>query len=136
MESGAAHALDVRDPTRDQRLLEFCWRLPDEVFWGAGEQRALVRRGMRHHLPPEVLGSRHKGLQSADFGARLLAVEGGVMDALKQLADHPVAREWLDVERLRATLLRLRNNTTPQTVAAGAGLLARGLAVGQFLTRF
>lgn len=37
MENGAAYGLDVRDPTRDQRIVEFCWRLPDGVFCSGGK---------------------------------------------------------------------------------------------------
>jgi len=136
MEKGAAHGLDVRDPTRDQRLLEFCWCLPDAVFWGRGEQRALIRRGMQSELPPEVLLSRSKGLQSADFRDRLLSVEAQLDALFDQLKQVSLAAAWLDLDRMQATAKKLRHAINLPAASFEAQALARDISVGLFLRRF
>jgi asparagine synthase (glutamine-hydrolysing) len=136
MELGAAHQLDVRDPTRDRRLIEFCWRVPDRVFWARGLQRGLMRRGMAGRLPDAVLRSRQKGLQAADIGYRVLADRGAVTAALDRIDDHPVARAWLDVPRMRSVLDALDRGVTPESTQSTGAILLRGMSVGLFLTRF
>lgn len=136
MEIGAAHQLDVRDPTRDRRLIEFCWRVPDRVFWARGVQRGLIRKGMPGCLPDAVLHSRRKGLQAADIGYRVLAERGAVTAALDRIDAHPLARAWLDVPRMRSVLDALDGGVTPESTRCASTILLRGLGVGLFLTRF
>lgn len=134
MESGAAFGLDVRDPTRDQRLVEFCWRLPDTVFWGKGLQRALVRKGMAQHLPEEVLHSPQKGLQSADIGGRLRREADEIRAVLRLLSENPLARHCLDLPRMQSILERLlAAEPRPDLVAQAQTILLRGLSMGKFL---
>lgn len=136
MENGAAFQLDTRDPTCDRRLVEFCWCLPDRVFWGRGEQRALIRKGMHRQMPPEVLLNNHKGLQSSDLGGRLIAEINVLLQQIERLEHQTIAAAWLDLPRLRECLLRLEKNVNPENVASSARIVARGLSVGLFLSRF
>nr|WP_319565525.1 asparagine synthase-related protein [uncultured Rhodoferax sp.] len=136
MEAGAAYGLDVRDPTRDRRVIEFCWRVPDRIFWAGGIQRGLIRKAMPDCLPPQVLHSRHKGLQAADIGYRVLAERDAIESALRQLEHHPLANAWLDVPKMRAVLTALGHGVTPATTQQTVSILLRGLGVGLFLTRF
>ena len=99
-ELGRAHGLDVRDPTRDRRLVEFCWQLPDEMFWAQGRQRGLVRQVLRNALPAVVLASARRGLQSADLRQRLSAARPEFLAEVERVCRHPVVRQWIDVERL------------------------------------
>lgn len=99
-ELGRSHGFDVRDPTRDRRLVELCWRLPDELFWAQGWQRGLVRHAMRDALPAKVLASGQRGLQSADLRQRLQAGRAEFLAEVERLCRHPTVRQWIDVERL------------------------------------
>lgn len=136
MELGAHHQLDVRDPTRDQRIVEFCWRVPDSVFWGQGEQRALIRRAMRQALPDPVMYPQKKGLQGADLGSRLQSIQGEIAQALDALERHELARAWLDIPRMRQSLAGINPELSKMAFAGQAGVLVRGLSVGLFLQRF
>ena len=135
MELGAANGVDARDPTRDRRLIEFCWRVPDAVFWNRGQQRALIRSGMSTLLPASVLKSQ-RGLQGADFGHRIVAERARVQALLERLQRHPVAAECLDLPRMQAVLDGLAREITPLTSSQAIAVLARGLAFGLFLSRF
>jgi asparagine synthase (glutamine-hydrolysing) len=106
MESGAAHGLDVRDPTRDRRIVEFCWRAPDEAFWAQGKMRGLIRQGMARRLPGAVLYCRAKGLQSADALARYRTEAPYITELLETAGPQGLA-QWLDVARMRRDLKTL-----------------------------
>jgi asparagine synthase (glutamine-hydrolysing) len=136
MENGAAHQLDVRDPTRDRRLIEFCWRVPDRVFWARGVQRGLILKGMPGCLPDAVLHSRRKGLQAADIGYRVLTERDAVTAALDRIDAHPLARVWLDVPKMRSVLEALDRGVTPESTQRAGSILLRGMGAGLFLTRF
>jgi asparagine synthase (glutamine-hydrolysing) len=136
MAYGDAHQMEVRDPTRDRRLIEFCWRVPDRIFWAGGSQRGLVRKGLPGCLPDDVLGARRKGLQAADIGHRVLAERDRIKDALDRLEAHPLANAWLDVPKMRAVLAGLELGINPESTAQTGSILLRGLGVGLFLNQF
>ena len=59
----ALFGVDMRDPTGDVRVAEFCLSLPEDQFRRAGVRRGLIRRAMADRLPAEVLASRPRALQ-------------------------------------------------------------------------
>ncbi len=135
-ELGVAHAVDMRDPTRDRRLVELCWRLPDELFWAHGRRRGLVRHGMRQRLPSEVLDSARKGQQSADLALRLEACRPDLLAELDRVSRHAVARRWIDMDRLVASV---NAAVTPAVPAPANGVpvahMLQALAVAMFIAR-
>lgn len=132
MAAGAATGLDIRDPTAARQLVEFCWRLPDTVFWGRGRQRALIRIGMAQALPPDVLQCDRKGLQSADIGLRVQQDAAAVRAILRQLGASVWARRWLDLSRMEQLLADgvVASSPTPALSRRMRGVLLRGLGVG------
>lgn len=135
-ELGLAHGLEIRDPTRDRRLVEYCWRLPDEIYWAAGRQRGLIRSGMCDHLPPEVLFCARKGLQSADLRARLLASRAELLDAVSTVSRHALVREWFDTDRLMLSArAALAEPGAPVPGSVGLTQLLRALAAAMFVVR-
>ena len=135
-ELGAAHGLAIRDPTRDRRLVEFCWRLPDEIFWAHGRRRGLIRCALAARLPPEVLDCKRKGLQASDIRLRLLDCRDDFLGRIEEVCRHPVAREWIDTDRLEAAARAATDGEHP--LPAGAlpiSHLLRALAAGLFIVR-
>jgi asparagine synthase (glutamine-hydrolysing) len=128
---GAAQGIEMRDPTADVRVLEFCVGTPDEQFARDGRDRWLARRALARLAPPEVAWSTRRGAQGADIAYRLRADAAAVSAAVERIASSDVAREYLDV--------RMLHQSWHEVVRGGSeGLLAvtRGLAFGLFLTRF
>lgn len=129
-EKSAAHRLDVRDPTMDVRLLEFCFALPDEQFASHGHDRWLMRRAVDQLVPGPVAWNRRRGAQAADFAHRLRADAARVDETLRALAASDTVRAYLDVPRLESAC---------RAVGAGASTpafeLSRGLLLGLFLLR-
>jgi asparagine synthase (glutamine-hydrolysing) len=125
---GAAQGVEMRDPTGDVRLLEFCVGTPDEQFASGGHDRWLMRRTLAPLVPPAVGGQRLRGAQAADIAYRLRADADNVGAAVERVAASDAAREYLDVAKLRDSW---------KAVAGGASenllIVTQGLATGLFL---
>jgi asparagine synthase (glutamine-hydrolysing) len=133
-EVGAAHDLDVCDPTADLRVLRFCLATPDAQFLGPhGEGRWLIRRAMSGLLPPAVLWNERRGLQSADLVLRLRADAANVDAALDACAGDQRVREYVDVTYLRDVWTHVQARHDLATHRKAVAVLCRGLMVGLFL---
>jgi asparagine synthase (glutamine-hydrolysing) len=135
-EIGARHAISFRDPTCNLAMVEFLLRVPDSQFRRNGQGSSLFRRSFSGRLPEPVLEGRRKGLQSADLGHRILKELPAMQECLASLDAHPVAREFLDLPRLRDCLRDLMVKVDPKTTSNAGAILLRGLGVGLFLRRF
>jgi len=133
----AEWGIDVRDPTADKRLLEFCLGVPTEQFLRDGQTRALARRALADRLPAAVLDSPLTGYQGADWHEGLSADRAGLAAELARLEACAPAGRLLDLARLR----RLIEQWPPggwetQAVRDEYRLaLLRGVSAGHFLRR-
>jgi asparagine synthase (glutamine-hydrolysing) len=129
--------IDLRDPTSDVRLVEFCLSVPTEQFLSKGQQRALARRALSDRLPGLVVEETRKGLQAADWHERLTIVRDRVAAELNRLDACPQAAKALDLDRLH----RLVENWPTEgwehrevSIPYRAALL-RGISTGHFVRR-
>ena len=131
----ARFGIDTRHPAADVRIAEFCLALPDEQFCLHGQPRSLIRRAMRDRLPEAVTQNRRRGMQGADWFFRLSAMRPTLAAELERLTSNALAREVLDLERMRAML-----DSWPASEGAPPIdyllVLERGLAIGCFLLWF
>ncbi|QWE11334.1 asparagine synthetase B [Polynucleobacter sp. es-EL-1] len=130
MEAGAAHHLDVRDPTRDRRIIEFCWRLPDSIFWAGGVKRGLIRKGLANYLPLDVLTSTKKGLQVADIHERLKNELPEFLALANELAMSSAA-DYVDMTRIKDDLGTMNDGNLP-SLQKIQGLI-RSIQVAMFI---
>jgi len=130
---GASFGLEVRDPTADIRLIEFCMGVPDEHYVYQGGDRMLLRRAMEGFLPREVQWNTRRGKQAADVALRLLDHVEEVNTVLEQLSASPAAVGYLDIDAMRHVWDEVRANQTPLTVFRVENLLLRGITAGLFL---
>jgi len=133
-ESSAAFGLEVRDPTADVRLLEFCLGIPDDQYARGGRDRWLIRRAMEGLLPPAVQWNVRRGTQTADLPLRLRADRGNVDALVAEIAGSPAAREYLDVDTIVQRWSAVQGTLNPRSFIE-AILLTRALLFGLFLTR-
>ena len=130
--------LDFRDPTFDQRVIEFCLTAPLEEFLRGGKLRSLARRAMVGRLPSSTLNRMQRGRQSADWRLTLCAVQDRMLREIDLLESSPLARRMLDLGRMR----RLTETGAksrflgPETDDSVHGMLTLGFSVGQFLRRY
>lgn len=135
-EKGGAYGLEVRDPTMDNRLLEYCLGIPDIYHFAAGMNRAVLRRAMRGLLPDTVRLNKRMGLQAADICRRVRDQAAEAAEVLRRLERHSLAPALLDLPRMGRVLQSIRSGTTPQNTTEAMAILLRGLGVGMFLLRF
>jgi asparagine synthase (glutamine-hydrolysing) len=135
-EIGAAYGLEVRDPTFDQRVMSFCWSIPQSQYLLDGQNRMLIRRAMADYLPEQVLWNRSKGIQAADIAQRIVDNQSDVGMALAKLDQSELACHYLDLPRMRAIFESVQYKIDSDSYEQCGLVLLRGLMVGQFLLRF
>jgi len=135
-ESSGAYGLEVRDPTQDKRLMEFCLGVPDSCHYAGGLDRALLRRAFAGLLPDQVRLNRRRGLQAADLGRRVRDWAPEIEEALERLTGHTLAAAVLDLPKMRRVLQSMQTKATQENTSDAGTILLRGLGVGLFLLRF
>jgi asparagine synthase (glutamine-hydrolysing) len=132
-EMGFRNSLATLDPTVNVSLTEFLLRVPDAQFRRNGRSSFLLQRAFRGRLPEQVLAGRHKGLQAADLGHRILRELPAMRRCLEKLEALPTAREFLDLPLMRKSLNDLVQCINVETTAKASNTLLRGIGVGLFL---
>lgn len=130
--------IDLADPTADQRVVEFCLGLPEDLFLRQGETRWLGRRALQDRLPIEVLDNPLRGLQAADWFERLTPLREELRQELDTLDRLPEAQRLLDLPSLCRILDGWPGEAQPTAACRGAlgGALPYAIAVGRFLQTF
>ncbi len=131
----AMFGTDIRDPTGDLRLVEFCLSVPESQYRRNGESRWLIRRAMRSRLPQEILASRARGFQAADWFERMTHASDRIDAELAALERSPLAREAIDIAHLRRLAASLGPTAamTQTMMNDYRGTLESGLMVGRFI---
>jgi asparagine synthase (glutamine-hydrolysing) len=121
--------IELRDPTADRRLIEFCLRVPLVEFVRGGQTRALARTALLGRVPETVRLASKRGLQAPHWFAMMSAARGEIVERVLGFGKCPPAQRLLDLERMRRML-----EDWPETPdeAYRYGLL-RGLSAGEFL---
>jgi asparagine synthase (glutamine-hydrolysing) len=136
-EMGAAHGLEVRDPTTDARVIDFIFTVPDQMFIDpkSGIDRWLIREAMKGRLPDEVRLNRRRGMQSADLVPRLRACAVEVEAALDELDRGPAA-EYVDTGYMRQVWKMVQTENTTEALVRSITVLTRGILAGLFVNQF
>jgi asparagine synthase (glutamine-hydrolysing) len=135
-EVGAGFDIQVRDPTQDKRIMEFCLSIPDEQYTRDGKTRLLIRQSMEGLLPPKVLWNVLHGKQAADIWWRVQQLPEIIGAKLKMFERSNIAREYLDIPKMRSILNLSKNKIDKSITYQCDTVLLRGLMVGLFLLRF
>ncbi len=133
----AEWGVDLRDPTADKRLLEFCLGVPTDQFLKHGQTRSLARRALADRLPAAVLDAPATGYQGADWHEGLSADRAGLAAELARLEACAPAARLLDLPRLRRLLDDWPQDgwETQSVREAYRHALLRGVSAGHFLRR-
>jgi asparagine synthase (glutamine-hydrolysing) len=59
--------VELLDPTADKRIIEFCLRVPANIYACGKESRLLVRKGLKEILPLCIQQRTTRGMQLADW---------------------------------------------------------------------
>ena len=131
----ARFGLDIRDPTGDTRLAEFCLSLPEVQYSQHGVRRRLIRRAMADRVPAEILDNRRRGLQTSDWHAQLLRHQNRLVEEIARIGRSDLARRAIDLPRLRRLVDELPavKPADPRALADYRFVLEYGLEVGRFI---
>ncbi len=131
---GAAHGLDIRDPSGDARLLAFTFAVPDDIFMepATGLDRWLIRAAMQGRLPDEVRLNRNRGRQAGDLVPRLRASAAEVETALTEIERGPAA-QYVNAPHMRRVWQLIQTEDTPEAFRQSVTILTRGIMAGLFV---
>jgi asparagine synthase (glutamine-hydrolysing) len=133
-ESGAAYGLEVRDPTGDVRLLEYCLGVPDDQYVRTGRDRYLIRRSLEGLVPPAVQWSQQRGRQGADLVFRLRDDAVVVNAAIEEVTASVTVRDYINVDLIHRSWRSVVEGDARNAFPA-ASMLARTLLISLFLAR-
>ena len=127
--------IDVRDPTADRRLIEFCLSGPTEEYLAGGWTRSLARRALTDRLPAKLLTERRKGYQAVDWHEGLTAARHQIHQEIARMAGCEPAAEALDTEYLRRLVADWPSDNWhhPAVTRRYRLALMRGVSAGSFL---
>jgi asparagine synthase (glutamine-hydrolysing) len=123
------------DPAADMRIVEFCLRIPEDQFLRNGEARWLLRRAMSNRLPAEILNNRLRGLQASNWLKTMRGAKNKIEAAMNRIERSPVAREAIDLPRMRMLLQNIESvrAETDRALMDYRSVLELGLSMGCFL---
>ena len=126
---GDAYDIEIIDPTMDQKVIEFCLRIPQRVYGS----RDLIRKGCQHILPDEILKNNKRGLQANDLLPRFLYERKEILELFDNLERNTSIRKTVDVSEARSMLVSLeQDNDFIKTKS----ILMKTLSIGIFLDFF
>jgi asparagine synthase (glutamine-hydrolysing) len=133
----AVHGVEVRHPTADVDVIEYCFGVPPAQYLVEDIDRSLVRRAMWGMLPEIVLTNRLNGLQAADWFEKFANRREQVAAELADLAGSPLVRKAIDIERLERALKHWPAGGwhTRRVYYEYALALSRGVSGARFLRR-
>ncbi|RYY47862.1 MAG: asparagine synthetase B [Sphingomonadales bacterium] len=130
--------LDVRDPMADRRLVEFCLRIPSEIFLMHGIPRGLAREVARAWVPATVAAEQRRGFQSADWRDWLKSQRAAIADETVRMENVGPAEAAIDLERARKLLEDWPGEeelARPATARLYRAALPRAVSAGHFARR-
>lgn len=133
----AGWGIDVRDPTADRELVEFCLTLPDDIFRRDGWNRALARRMFGPRLPDIVTKECRRGYQAADWRSNLIDARSELAAELERVSGVQMVQQLISVADLKASLAALDNDVSlgrADELRLRRGAL-RGLAAAHFIRK-
>jgi asparagine synthase (glutamine-hydrolysing) len=125
--------IDIRDPTMDRRLFEYCLQIPLAHYFRNGMPRAVIRTALKGRVSDAVRLETLRGLQSPHWLDMISAARGEAGRLLGRIGESPLARQLLDIPKMRRLLGEWPDaGIAPPPAVYRSGLI-RGLAAGEFI---
>ena len=111
-EMSGSEGIEMRDPTIDKRIIDFCTSLPDKYYIQNGNMRLLVKKAMSNTLPNEIINYAARGKQSSDVHFRIKADKEKFNSDLQNLANNQKCNLYVNMEKTMTYLtnLNIENN--------------------------
>jgi hypothetical protein len=115
------NAMISLDPTRDERLVEFAFSIPETIYNSKGQKKFIYKIWMRNFIPSSILNVKSKSLQSADIAKRFI-VNNNYMFIVEGIIKKSISSNLVDYKRLHYLTNSFSN--TKLTLLNKRGLLA------------
>lgn len=91
-----------RDPTKDKRVIEFCFGIDGDQYVRNGLDRYLIRRAMKGIIPEKIrLIQGKKGLQGADWLQRMKSEHKYILNTLNKCIYDEKCSKYLDIDKIK-----------------------------------
>lgn len=129
--------IDMRDPTADRRLVEYCLTIPTEEFFRGGVERGLARAALKDRIPAAVLKERRKGIQAVDWHEPITKNLLTLKQEISAIEGLQISERILDTHRMRRLVedWPTKGWDQPSIVNEYRLALLRGVSAGNFLRR-
>ncbi|HYI40111.1 MAG TPA: asparagine synthase-related protein [Allosphingosinicella sp.] len=133
----AGWGVDVRDPTADRRLVEFCLAVPSDQYLQGGVRRSLARRAFADRLPAAVVNETRKGYQAADWHEGLAAAGDILGEELTRIEANDEAGRTVSPAMMRALAEAMPSDQWHKAATTEKYRLAllRGISAGHFIRK-
>jgi asparagine synthase (glutamine-hydrolysing) len=127
--------IELRDPTADKRVYEYCFSIPPEQYVAGGLTRSLARRAAKDRLPDSVRLRESRGLQGADWHIPMTESLPSLRHEFSLIEQSPIAQEALDLRAIRELLYNWPSGGfhTPEVYSRYHYALAPAMSLGYFL---
>jgi len=131
------HALYLRDPTNDIRVIRFCLSIPEDQFVHDGFDRSLIRRATNNLLPDTVrLNQRVRGIQGADWLHRIIPKWNVIVNEIRGMLSDSMISEYLNVETIRTALAKAEEGIEPELATdPNLKILMRSIIISRFIRK-
>lgn len=129
--------IDVRDPTADRRLIEFCLTVPADQYLRHGIRRALARTAFADRLPAGIVNERLKGYQAPDWHEGLVEARDELGEELGRIGACGEAAATVDHRAMSglAEAMPAGDWHKPGVTQKYRLALLRGVSAGHFIRR-
>jgi asparagine synthase (glutamine-hydrolysing) len=130
---------ESRTPVLDDRVIDFCLSVPNEVYREAGESKRLIKASMRNKIPHEVLYNSKRGLQGTNYVSKFEYESKQFNDLFRAFEKSKLISYWLDIELIKQHFQAFINPKTKSKTllrTANFNVITRGVQLGLFLERF
>lgn len=101
-----------RDPTKDKRVIEFCFGLGGEQYVRNGLDRYLIRRAMKNIIPEDIrMLQGKKGFQGADWLERIKGKQNEIINLLEKCINCKDIAYYLDINYVKNQLDLLKKES-------------------------
>jgi asparagine synthase (glutamine-hydrolysing) len=128
--------IETREAPTDLRVVEFCLAIPGSQYLRNGNDRLLIRNGMRSLVPASILDRTVRGSQAADWPVWFGRMRQDMVNEVRALRNIELARRCLDLDRMQGLLDRWPDRFGPEHLADYGLLLLRGIMMGRFIRWF
>ncbi|BDX07616.1 asparagine synthetase B family protein [Planctobacterium marinum] len=136
----ASFGTELRDPTADRRIIEYCLAIPDEQYLNRKGLRWLATRAFAEQLPKAVLHNNLRGTQDPGWYLRMQQSKRELELEYERLVQNTTAQQVLDLPRMRQLLNDWPDNSanwnSKQIIGRYRLGLSRAIMVGRYIRWF